>query len=174
MILATRAGFFMAHHENNETRTFACDAMLGGLARWLRAAGYDASWHPGIDDWDLIRLSRSEGRTLLSCDSGIFRIGSIRDGHIPALFIPVGLSKQAQLDFVFKALNLDVREPRCMNCGGVLASVDKNSVREQVPPRSFSWIEEFFSCTRCSHIFWKGTHWRRISESLRQLQSVSD
>ena len=29
---------------------FACDAMLGGLARWLRAAGYDASWEHGIDD----------------------------------------------------------------------------------------------------------------------------
>lgn len=26
---------------------FACDAMLGGLARWLRAAGYEASWHDG-------------------------------------------------------------------------------------------------------------------------------
>jgi uncharacterized protein with PIN domain len=28
----------------------ACDAMLGGLARWLRAAGYDASWHPVFPD----------------------------------------------------------------------------------------------------------------------------
>jgi uncharacterized protein len=51
---------------------FACDAMLGGLARWLRAAGYDASWHPGIDDRDVIRLSRDERRMLLSSDTGIF------------------------------------------------------------------------------------------------------
>lgn len=29
---------------------FACDAMLGGLARWLRAAGYDATWTYGIED----------------------------------------------------------------------------------------------------------------------------
>ena len=37
---------------------FACDAMLGGLARWLRAAGYDACWQEGIDDGELIRLAR--------------------------------------------------------------------------------------------------------------------
>jgi len=30
--------------------TFFCDAMLGGLARWLRAAGYDAEYEYGIDD----------------------------------------------------------------------------------------------------------------------------
>src|SRR5437016_13793776 len=29
---------------------FFCDAGLGGLARWLRAAGYEAEWHEGIDD----------------------------------------------------------------------------------------------------------------------------
>ena len=41
---------------------FACDAMLGSLARWLRAAGYDAFWQEGIDDWDLIRLAQALGR----------------------------------------------------------------------------------------------------------------
>src|SRR5438552_1862899 len=50
----------------------ACDAMLGGLARWLRAAGYDACWQSGIDDHDLIRLARDQGRTLLSSDTRIF------------------------------------------------------------------------------------------------------
>src|SRR5262249_44560677 len=29
---------------------FYCDAGLGGLARWLRAAGYDAFWEPDISD----------------------------------------------------------------------------------------------------------------------------
>ena len=31
---------------------FFCDAMLGGLARWLRAMGYDAAFEYGIDDGD--------------------------------------------------------------------------------------------------------------------------
>src|SRR5687767_4520081 len=67
---------------------FACDAMLGGLARWLRAAGYDASWHPGIPDRDLVHLARSESRFLLSADNDIFAFGLVRDGEIPALQVP--------------------------------------------------------------------------------------
>ena len=54
--------------------------MLGGLARWLRAAGYDASWHDGIDDGDLVRLARDEGKVALSSDDDIFAYEYYRDG----------------------------------------------------------------------------------------------
>ena len=93
---------------------FACDAMLGGLARWLRAAGYDASWQEGIDDWDLVRLARREGRVLLSSDTGIFRIGIVRDGEVPALFVPRGRPVQEQLAFVLQKFKLRLRPQRCM------------------------------------------------------------
>ncbi len=146
---------------------FACDAMLGGLARWLRAAGYEASWTVDIDDWELIRLARREGRVLLTCDTGILHIGVIRDGDVPALLIPHGLTKQAQLRFVLDKLNLPAREPRCMACGGALTEVPKEQVRERAPPRSFAWLNRFFECTRCGQLFWEGTHWQRISQILR-------
>ena len=147
---------------------FACDAMLGGLARWLRAAGYDASWHPGIDDRDLIDLARREGRVLLTSDTGIFRVGVVRDGEVPALFIPHGLGKEDQLRFVLRELNLPVREHRCMACGGPLAEVAKEAVRERAPPRSFARAERFYECLRCGRLFWQGTHWQRIAEVLRR------
>ncbi len=85
--------------------TFACDAMLGGLAKWLPAAGFDASAHPDIDDWDLIRHAQRVGSVLLSSYTGIFRIGIIRDGDLPSLFIPHGLTVQQQLAFVLDELN---------------------------------------------------------------------
>src|ERR1043166_3557444 len=89
---------------------FACDAMLGGLARWLRAAGYDVSWQADIADCDLVRLARREGRTLLTSDTGIFRRGVIRDGEVSALFVPHGLNIQEQLRFVLRELQLCLRE----------------------------------------------------------------
>lgn len=52
-----------------EEPAFFCDAMLGGLARWLRAAGYDALFEYGIDDADLIHRCRNDGRILLSPSS---------------------------------------------------------------------------------------------------------
>jgi uncharacterized protein with PIN domain len=149
--------------------SFACDAMLGGLARWLRAAGYDASCQAHIADWDLIRLARREGRILLSSDTGIFRIGIIRDGDRPALFIPHGLSRLEQLAFVLNRLDLRPREPRCMACGGELGEMPKEQVRDRVPPRSFAWVEHVYECRRCGRLFWQGTHWQRIAAALQSV-----
>ncbi len=150
---------------NPQTRFF-CDVMLGGLARWLRAAGYDTSWVKHIADPDLIRQAHREGRVLLSSDTGIFRVGIVRDGDVPALMVPHGLTIAEQLGFVLSALALALREPRCMACGGALAAVPKELVRERVPERTFAWVEHFWECDRCSRVFWKGTHWTRIAGQL--------
>ena len=143
--------------------------MLGGLARWLRAAGYDAWWDSAVADWDLIRLALREHRILLTSDTGIFRIGIVCDGDLPALFIPHGLGKQDQLALVLKHFGLSLREPRCMACGGALVEVPREQVRDRVPPRSYAWMERFYGCERCGRLFWQGTHWQRIRETLNQL-----
>ena len=150
---------------------FACDAMLGGLARWLRAAGYDASWSADIDDWDLVRLARREGRMLLSCDTGIFKIGIVSDGDVPALLVPHGLKKREQLQWVMAKLQLRPGDPRCMACGGELAQVEKGSVKDIAPPRSYAWLEQFFKCARCGKLLWRGTHWERIANTLERSSS---
>ena len=144
--------------------------MLGGLARWLRAAGYDASWRADIDDWDLVRQALKEKSMLLTSDTGIFRIGIVRDGEVPAQLIPTGLKVAKQLGFVLEKLKLDVLEPRCMACGGMLAAVGKEQVREKVPSRTFNWLDHFYQCEGCQRVFWQGTHWQRISERLRGIR----
>jgi len=80
--------------------------MLGGLARWLRVAGHDAAWRANIDDWDLVRQARTEGRMLLTCDTGIFRIGIVRDGNVSGLLVPHGLKKREQFRWVMERLQL--------------------------------------------------------------------
>jgi uncharacterized protein with PIN domain len=152
---------------------FACDVMLGALARWLRAAGYDAWWSNAIDDWDLVRLARREGRILLSADTGIFRIGIIRDGDVPALQVPNGLSVQEQLAFVTSRLHLEPREPRCMACGGELVEVPKEQVRDRVPAGSFARIDCFYKCQRCGQVFWQGTHWPGIADKLKRARGAT-
>ena len=147
---------------------FACDAMLGGLARWLRAAGFDASWRPDIDDWPLIRHAIREERILLSSDTGIFRIGIVRDGEVPALRIPNGLSTHEQLALVLGHFGLSARDPRCMACGGELGEVPPEQVRSKVPPRSFAWQHRFWQCAGCGRVYWQGTHWARIADQVRQ------
>ncbi|GBD35178.1 hypothetical protein HRbin36_00284 [bacterium HR36] len=148
---------------------FACDAMLGGLARWLRAWGYDAAWRRDISDWELIRLAQRERRVLLSSDQGIFRIGWVRDGDLPALWIPQGMSRQGQLEYVCRHLHLPRREPRCMRCGGALVPVRKEEVWERIPPKTRLWLDAYYQCQRCGQLFWEGTHWQRIERTLQHV-----
>ncbi len=148
--------------------------MLGSLARWLRAAGYDATWREGIPDWDLIRHARDEGRILLSCDTGIFKIGIVRDGELPALQIPNQLTTEEQLRLVMKHFGLTPRTPRCMACGGELREVDREQLRDRVPPRSFAWASRFWECQSCRQPFWEGTHWQRIAQVLEQFEPASN
>jgi uncharacterized protein with PIN domain len=141
--------------------------MLGGLARWLRAAGYDASWHEGIADPELVCLARSEGRTVLSSDGDVFEFALVRDGVVPALFVPRGLAVQAQLAHVLRGLGLPLREPRCMACGGELAELTSEEASARVPPRSLAFHDRFWACVCCGRAFWHGTHWQKIIGRLR-------
>jgi uncharacterized protein with PIN domain len=142
---------------NQPLLTFDCDAMLG-----------DASWRADISDWELIRTARYEDRTVLTSDTGIMLRGVIRDGEVPALFVPHGLGVLEQLAFVLQQLHLPVREARCMACGGVLVEISKDQVQERVPPRRFAWVDQFWECERCRRAFWQGTHWPRILDQLHQ------
>jgi uncharacterized protein with PIN domain len=141
--------------------------MLGGLARWLRAAGYDATWHDGIDDGDLVRLARAVGRTILSSDDDVFGFAQVRDGHVPAMFVPRGLTVQAQTAHVLRGLGLPLREPRCIACGAELAGLAKEEAVGRVPPRSLAFHDRFWVCVGCGKVFWHGTHWDRIARRLQ-------
>jgi uncharacterized protein with PIN domain len=148
--------------------------MLGGLARWLRASGYDASWHYGAADDDLVRDARRTGRVLLTADRGIMERGVVRKGIVRAVLVPRGLSRTGQLDFVFDALGIGpLREPRCMSCGGELDEVPKETVRGEAPPKSFARCERFWRCGRCGKLLWRGTHWTKIARELERRRSAA-
>jgi len=164
-------GLAMATDEDttDETPAFWCDAMLGGLARWLRAAGYDAAWVEGIDDAELVRRALASGRILLTADTELARHGAIRSGRVRAVLVPAGKTKFEQLRYVAGTLSLARREPRCMACGGRLHPIPREAARPEVPPRSFDWCDAFLRCGRCAKIFWRGTHWHRIVARLDTL-----
>jgi uncharacterized protein len=151
-------------------RAFLCDAGLGGLARWLRAAGYEAAWEPDIDDDRLLWEARRIPATLLTTDAMLMERRVLRDRVIPAFWLPPTLSLPEQLALVLREFNLPVRGPRCMSCGGELRQVSKEALRERIPPKTYRWLDEFFVCCRCDKLFWHGTHWQRIRATLTALK----
>lgn len=150
-------------------QTFVCDSGLGGLARWLRGAGYDAFWRLESDDAAVIREAQQRYATLITTDSLMIERGVLRDRLVPNVFVPSTLTCEQQLEIVLRQLGLTPRESRCMQCGGQLRKVPRESVAERIPPKTARWLEEYFLCERCNHLFWRGTHWQRIQRRLREL-----
>jgi len=158
--------------EHTETiPAFICDAMLGGLARWLRACGYDAQYEYGIDDGELVRRAGDGGLILLSSDGPLFERTVIANGRVRALYIPQQMSKLQQLAFVLRELHLPLRTGRCMACGGELMEVPKHQVADEAPPLAYRHCQQFWRCTRCQKLLWHGTHWEKISRVLGELSS---
>jgi uncharacterized protein with PIN domain len=149
---------------------FLCDAGLGGLARWLRAAGYEAAWQPDIEDDHLLKEARNLQATLLTTDAMLMERRVLRDRIIPVFWLPPTLSIPEQLALVFREFGLVVRGPRCMSCGGELRRAPKEALRDRIPPKTYRWLDDFFVCRRCDKLFWHGTHWQRIRAQLSLLR----
>jgi uncharacterized protein with PIN domain len=145
-----------------EPAKIACDAMCGGVARWLRLLGVDTSYTPGIEDGELVRQALAEKRVVLSSDGKLFERRLFTSGELQGLRLPVGLKLLDQLRFVVRALGLCAGFPRCTLCNGELEVVGRAEVADVVPARSLVWATEFYRCGTCGHVFWQGTHWRRI------------
>jgi uncharacterized protein with PIN domain len=171
--LATMPRLTPAHREHPRTPdeiSFFCDSGLGGLARWLRAAGYRAEWEPCIsDEWLLLR-SRQQGSTILTTDSMLMERRLLRDKVILSLWLPPTLTIAEQLARVFREFELSVANPRCMSCGGELHAAPKETLHECIPPKTFRWLNEYFQCRECGKLFWHGTHWLRIAHRLKTLE----
>ena len=148
---------------------FVCDAMLGGLARWLRAAGYEAFWREGIDDAEAVAETQRRAAMLVTCDRELVNRRAIQSGLVPCLLLPHPLRRIEQVEYVIRTLRLPLREARCMACGGRLCGVPKESVRDRAPPKAYAWCDRFFVCDGCGRLLWHGTHWQRISEQLNRI-----
>ena len=149
---------------------FHCDAGLGGTARWLRAAGYDARFWPGIDDDELLEKSRGSCSIVLTTDRRMMERAAIRWGITAALLVPLDAGgKRGQFGYVMRTLGLLRRPPRCMACSGALRSVEKEAVRERIPPKTYPRCDVYMECTECGKLFWHGTHWRQIDGLLQDL-----
>ncbi|HEC63371.1 MAG TPA: hypothetical protein ENI38_03180, partial [Candidatus Acetothermia bacterium] len=58
---------------------------------------------------------------------------------------------------------------RCLECGGVLKKVEKEEVLARIPPRTAAWLSEYVLCQGCGKLFWRGTHFQRLSRLVEEI-----
>jgi uncharacterized protein with PIN domain len=145
---------------------FLADTMLGRLATWLRILGYDAEYVRG-EDAALIERARETGRILLTRDTGLLR----RPRLPPHLFVQSDHVSE-QLRQVIDAFHLTPANPsarRCPRCNVLVESRTKAEVVGRVPEFVWSHHDAFWGCPTCGRVYWAGSHWRRMDETIRAL-----
>ena len=147
--------------------------MCGGVARWLRIFGVDTTYTPGIDDGELVEQALAERRLVISSDHKLFERRLFTTGQLPGLLLPVGLKLDEQVAFVCEQLKITPGMPRCSSCNGELVATDRAEVADVVPARSLVWVRDFFRCGSCGHVYWEGSHWRKIGRARGRLETQS-
>jgi len=142
------------------TTRFLADAHLGGLARLLRLAGFDTLYENGLADAQIEARAREDGRIVLTRDRELLKRRGITHGCFVRALRP-----REQMREVIDRLDLSrsLRPfSRCLACNAPLAPIDKDAVRDRLPPNVRESHERFTACTGCGRIYWEGSHWRRM------------
>lgn len=155
-----------------ENLKFIVDINVGKLAKWLRMMGYDTLLFDGDDDWRMIIIALEEGRVIITKDTQIAKRGVITSGRLKAILITSDKSEQ-QIQQVVASLNLDYQYrpfTLCLECNQPLVERSKQEVEDRVPPYVFQTQSQFVECPGCHRIYWKGTHWKAMTEKLQRLR----
>jgi uncharacterized protein with PIN domain len=151
----------------SEPRLLA-DAMLGGLARWLRVLGLDVAYRPELDDPALVELAVAEGRTLLTRDRRLVERKRARDHLLIASEVV-----DEQVRQVLDALGVIPRPEdlwrRCLRCNLPLVDADPAEARARVPPFVARTQDSFRRCPGCNRLFWRASHVRRMRDRLERM-----
>lgn len=141
-----------------------CDAMLKGLARWLRVAGYDTELpRPGEGDRDLIERARREGRRLVTRDRKLleFRHADETVIHLQSNSLEncvVELSARLPIDWQYRPFS------RCLVCNRALEPASK--ARREAAPTDVRG-QALWQCPACGRLYWEGSHVRRMRRRLQ-------
>ena len=146
---------------------FVADRMLGRLARMLRLLGYDTFYSSTATVAQLQELARPGERILLTRGNVQKRFPAL-----PNIYNVKSESPPEQLREVVEQYGLETRSglwTRCTLCNALIEEIEKDEVREMLEPKILQLYQEFFRCTACTHIYWRGSHVERITENLQKL-----
>lgn len=147
---------------------FLADAMLGRLARWLRAIGCDTAQLPvHAADADIVALARRDDRVLLTRDRHL-----LRELRPPRAFEITRDEPLEQLRSVVAAFG--IARPaafftRCLVDNTALVEVAFADVADRIPPLARELPGPVFRCTVCDRVYWRGSHARRMERILEEV-----
>ncbi len=143
---------------------FIVDSMLGKLAKRLRLLGHDTLFDARLDDRELLKISKADGRIIITRDRQLSQI------HGSKVF----LIKSTDLDEQLKEFHAlagirpggSVPFSRCSECNSPVEEVSKDKVKDIVPEHVYETMDKFSYCPKCKKAYWRGTHYEKLKKEL--------
>lgn len=154
-------------HQPLRRPAFIADVHLRKLARFLRLLGLDVDYFNAYEDSDLVRISKNEGRILLTRDRALLKHGDLTHGYWVR-----SIHAQHQAVEVLRRFDLSSQVSpftRCPLCNGLLARIAKTEALDRIPPKTAGWLDDYFECTDCKKLYWHGTHVERLHDLVAQI-----
>lgn len=151
--------------ETADTLRFAADRMLARLARWLRLCGVDVTYDDNVGGSELLHRARREERMVLTRDK--------RLRTAPDVLYLASERVREQLGEVLRRFAIDPRRgalTRCSRCNSLLDEIDREAVKDRVPPFVYSSQQRFCRCPECDRIYWRATHPARIMAEIDRVE----
>ena len=145
---------------------FVADVHLGMLARMLRMLGIDTAYGNQFSNVDLLHLADKENRILLSRNRGIAKKTTV------SFFWIESENADQQMLQVLNDLGLKKRLfpfSRCLICNGILIKQKKETIAALLEENTRQYYDDFWQCSSCGKIYWKGSHYERMQKMLKQL-----
>jgi hypothetical protein len=141
---------------------FVVAGNLERLAGYLRLLGFDTAHDHAATDHELVAISADQGRILLTRHVGLLKHRGVTHGY----YVRATTARLQLIEVVrrFHLSNQAVPFSRCMRCNGLLGSVDKHEIADQLPPQTRETVNEFTRCSECDQVYWQGAHQARLDE----------
>jgi uncharacterized protein with PIN domain len=141
---------------------------LGRLAKWLRILGFDVEYFSENKASSLMIKALREDRAVITRNH---RLPASRGVRI--ITIESEILKE-QIPEVLKGLKIKPDQAamftRCIICNVELAEIEKEKVKDKVPEYVFKTQEGFITCPKCQRIYWAGTHWGNVQQTLDEIK----
>ena len=152
---------------------FVADAMLGRLTRWLRILGYAVFYDQALSDDQILALAQDKNGILLTRDYELHKRAQHQDMRSLYLRGVTVLDKLVEIATRYSiSFHLDASISRCAKCGDHLQQVDKTTIQTEIPAGTFSHFSAFWRCETCGKVYWQGSHWNRISQTVAHVTNI--
>ena len=150
-------------------KRFVLDVHLGKLATQMRLLGFDTLYENDYSDAQLAHLANQQQRIVLTRDIDLLKRSIITYGYWLRNQNPDWQLQEILNRFaLFSSIS---PFKRCLRCNGLLISVKKVDIQDQLEPLTQKYYNQFYQCSDCQQIYWQGSHYAKLKQWIEKITS---